>query len=415
MKKHIYILLLAVFALSCNTVEKMVEKGHYDEAFEYSVKHLAGKKNKKTKYVTALEEAYIRLNDRDLNEIEFLMKKGASGNWDRVHLLYTKLDRRQNIVRPLLPLESKSGYIAHFELKDYTDDLISVSKLSADYHYNIAEKYLREAEEGDKRAARRAMTALNNIDKYYNNYKDSRELKDLAKELGTEHISVEFTSSNSFLEAEALEFARGLNIDKLDTYWEDFHYYNGENNFDNYVVIEINNLDLGRESEFVNRNSFEKEIEDGFDTKIKKVTKYKKVVEYETVKGKDGTKKQEKVVKKVPYIVKEEIKEKRYRTIRASIIEIKREKRNTLFGRVKIYNNHSDVAIYHNPINVNFDFYDEAVRLNGDRRALPTAVCSRLDNFISDFPSDFAVVDELSRGFTSAVSSEIDRYEFLYD
>ena len=415
MKKHVYILLLTVFALSCNTVEKMVEKGQYDEAFEYSVRHLAGKKNKKTKYVTALEEAYIRLNDRDLKEIEFLKRKNAPGNWDRVHVLYTKLAHRQNVIRPLLPLESKSGYIAHFAIKDYSDDILEVSNLSAAYHYSEAQSFLEEAQKGNKRAARRAMTALNSIDKYFNSYKDSRKLKDFAREIGTEHIAIEFATNNDFLGAETEDFIRGFNIDQLDTYWEDFHYYDGNNTFDNYVVIEINNLDLGRESEFVNHSDFSKEIEDGYDIKIKEKTKYKEVIEYEPVE--DATKKgtTKKVIKKVPYTVKEEIKEKRYRTIYASITEIKREKRNALFGRVKIYNNHSDVAVYHNPINVNFDFYDEAVRLDGDRRALPSGVCTRLDNYISDFPSDYIVVNELSISFTSAVNNEIRSFDFLYD
>ena len=415
MKKNIYILFLAVFALSCNTVEKMVEKGQYDEAFEYSVNHLAGKKNKKTKYVIALEEAYARLNDRDLKEIDFLMLKNAPGAWDRVHQLYTKLVRRQNIIHPLLPLESKSGYIAHFELKDYQNEIVEVSNLSAAYHYEVAQNYLSDAKNGDKRAARRAMTALNSIDKYFSSYKDSHRLKDEAKEMGTEHIAVEFASSEGFLEGEAIDFVQGFNVNKLDTYWEDFHYYDGDSYYDNYVVIEINNLDLGRESEFVNYSNFEKEIEDGYDVKIKKKTKYKEVVEYKPVK--DATKKgtTKKVVKKVPYTVKEEIKEKRYRTIRASITEIRREKRNALFGRVKIYNNHSDVAIYHNPINVNFNFYDEAVRLDGDRRALPSSICSRIDDFILEFPSDYAVVNELSKSFASVVNSEIRQFEFLYD
>jgi hypothetical protein len=390
----------------------MVERGQYDEAFAYSVRKLVGKKNKKTKYVTALEEAYIRLNERDLNEIDFLMKKGSVASWDRVYYLYEKLEDRQNLVIPLMPLQSKDGYIAHFELKNYTDKLADVANMSADYHYNQAMLHLESARKGDKREARRAMTALNNIDNYFLDYKDVNALKREARDLGTEHIAVEFASNDNWILGKmALENISSLNIASFDTYWEKFHHYNSSAQYDNYVIIELDNIDLGREREFVNHSSFSKEIEDGYET-------VEKTIIVEKDKKKDGKGGKKDTVTKddddneVKTVVEKKI---RYRTVRAEIIEIKREKLSTLYGNVKVYNNQSDRPIYQNQIVVDFGFADEAVRLNGDRRALPDNIRTRLDEYINDFPSDYDVVDELAYNFKSAVKSEVDRFEFLYD
>ena len=75
MRAKFYILFIALFTISCNTVEKMVDQGRYDEAFAFSARKIAGKKKKKTKYVKALEEAYNTLNNRDLMEIDFLLNR----------------------------------------------------------------------------------------------------------------------------------------------------------------------------------------------------------------------------------------------------------------------------------------------------------------------------------------------------
>lgn len=57
---------------SCKSVEKMVEKGEYDKAFNYAISKLEGEKNKKTEYVEALEKAYSKLNECLTKESEKL-------------------------------------------------------------------------------------------------------------------------------------------------------------------------------------------------------------------------------------------------------------------------------------------------------------------------------------------------------
>ncbi len=416
MKKQFYILLLALTVMSCNTVEKMVEKGQYDQAFSYSVQHLAGKKAKKTKYVTALEDAYIRLNNRDIKEIEFLMLKGSPASWGRVYDLYIKLEKRQNLISSLIPLESKDGYVAHFEMTDYSNDKLEIISKSTEYHYSKALSHIKEARNGNKRAARRAMTSLNDVNKYFQDYKKSNELKDEAMTLGTEHIAVEFVDNDrGWFDEIAMDRIKSIDISRFNTYWEKFHRYDGTSNYDNYVVIELQNIDLGLEREYVDRNSFYKEIEDGYDIE-EKIT----VTNHPYVKKENGGKKVDKKGDKVvidtkEVTTKEVVKKIKYRKVYADIVEIKRERLSNMFGVVKVFRNDSDHPVYENLIRVDFDFRDEAVRLNGDRRALPTIICNRLKANIADFPSDYAVVDQLSFDFSSIVGNEINRYDFLYN
>ena len=82
MKRVIYPIVLYCIAMSsCASIEKLVDQGNYDAAIELATRKLAGKKNKKTKHIRALEEAYAKVNARDLDRITHLQLKDC--------LLYT--------------------------------------------------------------------------------------------------------------------------------------------------------------------------------------------------------------------------------------------------------------------------------------------------------------------------------------
>jgi len=83
---------------SCKNIEKMVDKGDYDQAIRLAVDNLEGKKNKKTKYVKALEKAYRRVNEQDMAKIRSyeLSNKDSTyntlGNIERFHNNYKDTD-----------------------------------------------------------------------------------------------------------------------------------------------------------------------------------------------------------------------------------------------------------------------------------------------------------------------------------
>ena len=417
MRAKFYILFIALFTISCNTVEKMVDQGRYDEAFAFSARKIAGKKKKKTKYVKALEEAYNTLNNRDLMEIDFLLKKGSPASWDQVVNLYGNIERRQDLIAPFLPLRSKDGYRGYFEINDYSDEIIKAMELSAEFHFNEAKEHIELARNGDKRAARRALNDLGNIDKYFDNYKDSDKLKDEMYELGQEHVAIEIINEGGRLFGDqALDNLYALNLRELNSYWVKFHRYNPEVKYDDYVVIELEDVLLGVEREWVNYSSFEKEIEDGYDIE-EEVVKVK--IEDDSNDNGDGTNHKDGEAKKkdkgkYKYETRE-VKVPKFRTVYADITEIRREKEGGMIGRMKVFTNGNDHSDFHRPLRANFTFYDEAVRLSGNRKALPDEVCARLDDNILAFPNDFEMVDHLAYAFKEHIIREIENYDFLYN
>ena len=80
------LLALVMILSSCTNTKKFVEQGRYDEAVEYATDKLAGKRKKKEKYVTLLENAFDKATARDMKRIAKLERK--DGNWDKIIAIY---------------------------------------------------------------------------------------------------------------------------------------------------------------------------------------------------------------------------------------------------------------------------------------------------------------------------------------
>ena len=135
---------------ACRTAQKFTESGDYDGAIEFCVQKLRGKSKKKTEYVQGLELAFQKAQARDLRIAENLAAANRPENWEKVNNMHRKIQDRQNLVAPLLPLVSKDGYRARFEF-------VSIEKLeaesrekAAEYLYNRAEDLLLQADRGAK-------------------------------------------------------------------------------------------------------------------------------------------------------------------------------------------------------------------------------------------------------------------------
>ena len=118
MKTLLYTLILFTSFGSCRKLEKMVERGEYNDAIVYATEKLAGKKKKKTSHVQALEEAFLKITERDLEQIDYLNAIDNPQNWDEIIAIAEDMQYRQDRIRPFLPLVSKDGYEAKFDMVD---------------------------------------------------------------------------------------------------------------------------------------------------------------------------------------------------------------------------------------------------------------------------------------------------------
>ena len=386
MKTLFYTFIVLAGLSSCKSVEKMVEKGEYDKAFNYAISKLEGEKNKKTEYVKALEKAFSKLNSASLREIEKLNPAVKPENWNRVLSLYTTMENRQEKLDPLLPLESEDGYVASFDIKNYRNEILNAEDNTCLYYYNNANNLISKAEKsGQKLYARDAYDELKKIERYKISYRDSERLKEKALELGLTRIYIDIFNdlrdfhSNS-IERELLS----LNISKLDNLWNEFSIGpEGEKNPDFVVVVELNDIDFSPERERANSYTEFREI----------------LVKKEKVKEKRDS---------VDVWVEKEVYEK----VRADITEIFREKKSELHGNLRVVNTFSKETINNIPINVYFDFSGYGCKFVGDERALTDESRKKMDAYIEFFPSDFDMADDLASAFKNTVLNEIKKVRF---
>ena len=109
MKLKLPMFLLIITSLSCSSVkttQKALNYGNYDEAINIAVKNLRNNKTKKSNqpYILMLKDAFKKVTLRDLDRIQFLTKQGDDSNLEEIYNLYSNLNRRQDLIKPLLPL-----------------------------------------------------------------------------------------------------------------------------------------------------------------------------------------------------------------------------------------------------------------------------------------------------------------------
>ena len=80
MKKLSYLLIISFFLISCNSSQKMLERGQYDRAIDRATEKLMKKPNN-SKELGVLKEAYELANMFDKERIEFLELEGREESW----------------------------------------------------------------------------------------------------------------------------------------------------------------------------------------------------------------------------------------------------------------------------------------------------------------------------------------------
>ncbi len=364
------ILLAFCFTSSCTSPQKMLDAGNYDTAIRISAKRLTGKKNKKTKHVLTLQEAFAKATERDMRLAERLSRQNRPENWEEINSLYRRVRQRQERVAPLLPLVSKDGIRANFQFVKVDELEFESREKAADYLYDRAQGLLVNARRGDKMAARQAYDELNRIDQYFRDFKDKEQLKRDAHALGTTNVLVRLENNSRTIMPSALENdIRRISVRDLNSFWRTYYTERARDmDFDYEIVMSISNLDVGpdqfREREFEEA----KEIEEGFDY----------VLDRNGNVMKDSLGNDIKVPRKV--------------FIRARIIEAHQMKVASIAGRLELYDLRNRELLETRPLAADAVFENYASTFQGDKRALSEETLKRIGNRPVPFPSSEALL-----------------------
>jgi len=386
MKNLLYTLGLILLITSCRNIEKMVEKGKYDEAIAYATKELAGKKNKKTEHVKALEKAFAKVTARDLELLNALDGQAYSKNWDRILRLTNKIEARQNSVKPFLPLVSEEGYAAHFKFVKTHNIRNRVLDEAAEFRYTLGKEMLESAKSyNDKSMARNAYSEFVNTTNYRDNYKDVHKLMRDAKRLGIVNINIEVEHDRFvFTPLLVRKEMEKINVHRLNSTWRKYHYNNANiDTFDFTAKMLLVDLDVSPERETVSHHTDTKEVKDGWEYALSKEGKNK--------------------VDSLGRPIKVDI----FKTVEAHITEIKRTKSSFVAARFIYIDNKTNTIIEDLPIEVETVFDDYALNYRGDRRALCKHDVNRIKRYPDPFPYDNNMLIEATRILKDKFSDEV--------
>lgn len=222
MKITATLLVALLLFTGCNSVkrnQRFLAQGDYDQVIELAIKKLQKDKNGKNSeaHIFFLEEAFKRIVEEDENRIAFLKKENNPANIREIYYLYCDLDKRQGLIKPLLPLKD-----AQFKLVNYGDQLIAAKNDFSDYLFAEGNRFLDRNQILD---ARKAYGFFNDLKNLRDNYQGVDEKLNESHFKGTDFVFVALNNRSDQiipfrLEQELLDF----NTYGLNDFWTEYHH-----------------------------------------------------------------------------------------------------------------------------------------------------------------------------------------------
>ncbi len=269
MRSKITLFLTVLFLASCGKTETRnhLSSGDYDAAIDVAIDRLSNNKTRKGKqvYIYMLEEAFAKAKERDLRDVDLLVKDNSPANLERIFATYQRLNSRQEKIRPLLPLPLiKENRNAIFPFDDYSEEIVNSKNALVKYLYTNAKALLASK---SKVGGRRAADDLQYLLQLSPAYKDAEKLLADAILLGTDYVSI-YTKNETGkiipqrLEADILDFSTGGLNDKFTVYHSNRQ---PKINYDYGIVLTFREINISPEQ--VRERQFVKEKDVNFGKK----------------------------------------------------------------------------------------------------------------------------------------------------
>jgi len=369
MKKIILFILVFTCITSCSSVkntQQAINDGNYQKAIDIAISNLKKNKFKKGNqpYVLMLEDAYVKANKRDVDQIKFLIKENNPDKIESIYGLYEGLKSRQEIIKPLLPLYiSELKRDANFNFRDYDNEIITYKNKLSDYLYAKVNKLFND---DNKFSYREAYDDLNFLEKINPNFKDVRNLINLARERGLDYVIVTVKNQTQKFVPKRLRKDL-LNFDTygLSDLWTVYHGVRNQNiNYDYALELNLRSIQVSpeqiREKEIIEN----KEIKDGYTFLLDDNGDY--------VLDKNGNK----------------IKVDKMVNVRCRIYQFLQFKTVKVVAQVKYIDNYTKQIINTYPIASQFDFQHTYANYKGDKRAIEDEFIDLIELSRVPFPTN---------------------------
>ena len=268
MKQLLLTTVLLLVLTSCSgrkQIESAISHGNYDLAINEALRKLENNKDKKRKqdYIVMLEEAYDKVLDEDLQDLQHLKKDGNPEQYKTIYELYLDLEARQNAIKRVLPLQI-NGKSLNLKFNDYTSDII-------DYRYKTSEYLIAEGvallDTENKQNSRKAYDIFSYIERINPNFEETRSLMTEAHQKGINHIIVSIENQTyqiipQQLEADLLNFnAYGLN-----KFWTEYHIDAAQDiTYDYDMQLKLKQINISPEQVNTRQELKQRQIIDGWE------------------------------------------------------------------------------------------------------------------------------------------------------
>ncbi|WP_142785771.1 hypothetical protein [Changchengzhania lutea] len=389
MKKLLLSTIALALLIACSISKKMEKKlsvGHYDSAISDAISKLRTNKDKRGKadFILMLEEAYIKATERDLSDIDFLKKDNNPENYIRIYDRYVGLNERQERIKPLLPL-----YVNGREIKltfnNYINQIINYKNNASEQIYNNTKPLLTSSNKLDIRNAYNALQDIENINP---NYKDVRQLMDVAHQKGTDYILVNMMNDSGKIIPERLENDL-LNFSSygLNNFWAVYHSSSEDSvNYDYNMLVNLRGIDISPEQIKEHQIIKEKEIADGKKNLLDDRGKI--------VKDSLGN----------------NIQVDNLKTVRCEYYEFKQFKSTQVTGNVEYINLNTKQLVDAFPVSSTFVFEHVYATSRGDRRALETDLIPFLERRAVPFPTEEQMIYDAGEDLKLQLKNIINSY-----
>ncbi|GAA4278496.1 hypothetical protein [Aquimarina mytili] len=394
MKKLLLLSFILAVTFSCNSVkktQKALNTGNYDQAINIALNKLKTNKDKKGKqpYILMLEEAFIKVVERDINTITYLEKEGNPANLERTYNTYLTLKDRQERIKPLLPLYMvEQGRNANFRLENYDQKIISTKDKLSKYLYETANARLSSAKR--KIDFREVYDDLMYLDKITPNYKNTRALIEEAHIKGTDFVRVTMKNRTDVIIPRRLETDL-LNFGTygLDDLWTVYH-SKPQNTVQYDYAMEVTLREINISPERVKERQLEREkqVKDGWEYLLDEND--------EIVLDEEGNK----------------IKVDRMVTVVCEYYEFTQFKAANVVGNVQYKNLRTKQLLESFPIASEYIFEHIYATYNGDKRALDDDLVRYLGLQAVQFPTNEQMVYDSGEDLKNKIKNIITSYRF---
>ncbi|MCD2259229.1 hypothetical protein KWG70_08450 [Psychroserpens sp. XSD401] len=367
-------------------MEQAISHGNYDQAINDALRKLENNKDKKRKqdYIVMLEDAYYKVLEEDLQDIQHLKKDGNPEQYRTIYEIYLDLEARQDAIKRVLPLQI-NGRNLNLKFNDYTSEIV-------DYRYKTSEYLIDEGitllDSEDKYNAREAYKIFKYIENINPNFEETRSLMTEAHQKGTDYVIVSIENQTRQIIPQQLE-ADLLNFDTygLNQFWTVYHANQvSDLNYDFAMQLQLKQINISPEQVNTVQKLKQKNIVDGW--------------EYQTDNNGNV----------VVDSLGNKIKVDKIVNVRARYFEVNQFKSTQVIADVVYTNLRTSQTLDAFPIDSEFVFEHFYATVRGDKRALNRREYDLTRNRRVHFPTDAQMVYDTGEDLKLKLKNIINSY-----